>query len=84
MSAINHPAGHVAQFWVDRISYLWGQAPDAWGGIPPDIADYLAELIAHDTKRSQAVETVFGELSRPGMSGDWLCLNHPAFGGVRL
>jgi hypothetical protein len=60
MEATNHPAGHLAQFWVDRVSYLWSQAGDAWNRIPPDEADYLAELIAHDSKRSQAVETVFG------------------------
>jgi hypothetical protein len=32
-----------------------------WDGIPPEIADYLAELLAHETKRSEAVEVILGQ-----------------------
>jgi hypothetical protein len=59
-SAINHPAGHLAQYWVDRISHLWEIAPTTWASIPPDVADHLAELLTPDTNKTQAVEVVFG------------------------
>ena len=59
-AAINHPAGHLAQYWVDRVSQLWDTASATWASIPPDVADYLAELLTHDTNRTQAVEVVLG------------------------
>lgn len=58
-NAINHPAGQLATYWVDRVSHLWRDAADSWNGIPADLACYLAELSAHDDRRSEAVRTVF-------------------------
>jgi hypothetical protein len=56
MKAINHPAGHLAEFWVQRIGHLWRLAGDGWTGIPPEIADYLAELLADRNERAEALE----------------------------
>lgn len=56
MKAINHPAGHLAEFWVQRIGHLWTVAGDGWAGIPPEIADYLAELLAEHNERSEGLE----------------------------
>lgn len=58
-NAINHPAGQLATYWVDRVSHLWRDAADSWNGIPPDLADYLVELSSHDDSRSEDVRTVF-------------------------
>ncbi|MCH9733549.1 MAG: DUF4020 domain-containing protein [Actinomycetia bacterium] len=58
-NAINHPAGQLATYWVDRVGHLWREAADSWNGIPPDLAVYLAELSSHDDNRSEAVRTVF-------------------------
>jgi hypothetical protein len=59
MMAINHPAGHRAEFWVEKVGHLWGSASDSWKGIPPDVADYLAGLVAEEDKRSEAVKIAF-------------------------
>jgi hypothetical protein len=59
MMAINHPAGHLAEFWVERIGHLWGVAGDSWKSIPPEVANYLAELISDENQRSEAVEITF-------------------------
>jgi hypothetical protein len=56
MVANNHPAGHLAQYWRDRVSHLWRGAPDDWEGIPPELADYLAELLSPNDGRSQVIE----------------------------
>ncbi|CAM3657974.1 DUF4020 domain-containing protein [Mycobacterium frederiksbergense] len=58
-NAINHPAGQLATYWVDRVGHLWRDAADSWNGIPSDLAGYLAELSAHDDSRSEAVRAVF-------------------------
>lgn len=61
LEAINHPAGHLAQYWVDRLGDLWKNDLDHWGGIPPDIADHLAEMLTGGTKSSEMVEVIFGQ-----------------------
>lgn len=58
-NAINHPAGQLATYWVDRVGHLWRESADSWNGIPPDLAGYLVELTSHDDSRSEAVRTVF-------------------------
>jgi Domain of unknown function (DUF4020) len=58
MMATNHPAGNLTEFWIERIGHLWNSAPETWKGIPPEIADYLAELIADDYQRNEAVEII--------------------------
>jgi hypothetical protein len=57
--AVNHPAGHLAEFWVQRIGHFWSYSPDTWSGIPSEIADYLAEVISNDDKPSEVVEIIF-------------------------
>jgi Domain of unknown function (DUF4020) len=58
MMAINHPAGHLAEFWVERIGHLWGVAGDSWERIPPEIADYLAALISDENQRTEVVRII--------------------------
>ncbi len=52
--ALNHPAGHLAEYWVDRIGHLWRMAEDSWRGIPPNVADYIAEMIGGNDSRSES------------------------------
>ncbi|OBJ53404.1 hypothetical protein A9W95_18250 [Mycobacterium sp. 1423905.2] len=59
MMAINHPAGHLEEFWVEKVGHLWRSASESWKGIPPDVADYLAELIAEEGTRSEVVKIAF-------------------------
>jgi hypothetical protein len=59
MMAINHPAGRLAEYWVQRIGHLWSVAGDSWKCIPPELADYLSELLADQNERSEAVEIAF-------------------------
>lgn len=60
LAAMNHPAGHLAQYWVDRVSHLWETASATWTSMPPAVADHLAELLTAHANRTQAVEVVFG------------------------
>lgn len=61
LEANNHPAGHLARYWVDRLGHLWRNDPDRWDGIPPDISDHLAEMLTGGTKSAEMVEVVFGQ-----------------------
>jgi uncharacterized protein DUF4020 len=59
--AANHPAGRLALFWVTAVRSAWIAARDTWSGIPPEVADYLHEMLdAHDN-RGEMVEVIFGQ-----------------------
>lgn len=58
--AINHPAGHLAFFWVAALSSEWSTTRD-WSGIPPDMSDYLRGMLETNDRRGEMVEVVFGE-----------------------
>jgi hypothetical protein len=59
MMALNHPAGQLAEYWVQRLAHLWRAADENWRGIPPSVAEYLAGLTAEDSRRSEAVQIAF-------------------------
>ncbi|WNG82391.1 DUF4020 domain-containing protein [Mycobacterium sp. ITM-2016-00316] len=59
MTALNHPAGQLAEYWVDRVGHLWRASGDSWRGLPPEIANYLADLISSEGPRSDAVAIRF-------------------------
>lgn len=59
MMATNHPAGHLAEFWVERIGNLWRATPEGWTGIPAEMADYLSELLLEADERNEAVRIIF-------------------------
>lgn len=58
-AALNHPAGRIAVFWVNRLGYLWRERGESWCGIPANTADYLADLISEESQRSDAVKVTF-------------------------
>lgn len=54
-AAINHPAGWLAQFWLDAISADWQRAGDSWTQLPGELRSQLEELIAgHDDRAGMA------------------------------
>ena len=59
--AINHPAGHLALFWVSALGNEWNATRDTWREIPTDLADYLREMLDTDGSRGEMVEVVFGQ-----------------------
>jgi hypothetical protein len=59
--AINHPAGHLALFWVSTLGNEWRVTRNTWRGIPADLADYLREMLDTDGSRGEMVEVIFGQ-----------------------
>ena len=57
--AINHPAGHLAEFWVHAVSAAWTEAPDTWSGLSHRLRASLDRMLDGADGRTQAVETVF-------------------------
>jgi hypothetical protein len=59
--AINHPAGHLALFWVSVLKHDWNATRDTWREIPTDFAEYLRQLLDTGGSRGEMVEVVFGQ-----------------------
>ncbi|MFI9561174.1 SIR2 family protein [Nonomuraea endophytica] len=56
--AINHPAGHLAQFWVHVIAADWRTAGDQWAGIPSAIQAQLEAMLATNDARAALAEVM--------------------------
>jgi hypothetical protein len=56
--AINHPAGKLAQFWLQAIATDWRTAGESWTGLPEAFRASLDALLTEDTDRGRAAETV--------------------------
>ncbi|WP_166429206.1 DUF4020 domain-containing protein [Mycolicibacterium obuense] len=59
MTALNHPAGHLAEYWVERVGHLWRTSGESWRGIPQEIAEYIAHSISEENPRSEAAAVRF-------------------------
>ena len=57
-TAINHPAGHLAQFWLRALSADWRAAGDTWSGITAELREPLEELLGGHGTRSGMAEIV--------------------------
>jgi uncharacterized protein DUF4020 len=57
--AINHPAGHLAEFWVQAIEHEWAANIDTWNGLPPDAAQHLETMLGSDDMRSEMAQVLF-------------------------
>ncbi|MFK5689196.1 SIR2 family protein [Ornithinimicrobium sp. LYQ92] len=51
LEAINHPAGNLAQFWLNVVAYDWRDNTDTWLGIPDDLQAELDRMV-HDQSRN--------------------------------
>ena len=49
--AINHPAGDLAQFWINVVAHEWRTHTDTWSGIPDDLQAELDRMV-HDQSRN--------------------------------
>lgn len=58
IDAINHPAGHVAEFWIRAIQSEWRQAGDEWHGMPSHLDHQLTAMLATSDHRSEYFETM--------------------------
>lgn len=56
--AINHPAGKLAQFWLQVVATDWRTADESWTGLPEALRESLDVLLTEDTDRGRAAETV--------------------------
>lgn len=56
--AINHPAGWLAQFWLNAISVDWREAGDNWTGLPVPIRTQLERLLSGSDVRTAMAEVI--------------------------
>jgi hypothetical protein len=57
--AINHPAGQLTEFWLQAIEHEWTANPDAWNGLPPDVAQHLEEMLGSNDIRAEMAQVLF-------------------------
>jgi hypothetical protein len=57
--AINHPAGQLAQFWVNAVAADWQAAGDNWSGMPAATRDRLEAMLAGRGAGTEMVEVIF-------------------------
>lgn len=72
-AAINHPAGWLAEFWLEAISADWQAAGIAWDGLPSVMASRLEGLIAGADDRAAMVQVVLASRLRflHGADQEW-------------
>ena len=58
-TAINEPAGWLAQFWLDALISDWREAGDSWNGLTTDLRVELDTLIAGAGSRSAIAQVIF-------------------------
>jgi hypothetical protein len=56
--ALNHPAGQLAQFWVQAIAGDWTDAGETWPGIPEEIREQLSLMIATTDDQGKMAEVI--------------------------
>lgn len=59
-SAINSPAGAIAEFWVHSISSEWRRAGDDWCGLTSETTTELNAMLADDGPRGASARAIFG------------------------
>jgi Domain of unknown function (DUF4020) len=62
--AFNHPAGHLAEFWVQAIETEWSANRDTWNGLPGHVAQHLETMLASNDIRSEMVQVVLASQLR--------------------
>lgn len=56
--AINHPAGKLAEFWLDALASDWQDAGDSWTGMPSGLAEPLEQMLNSGDTRTHLAEPV--------------------------
>lgn len=71
--AINHPAGKLAEFWLQAVANDWQESADAWAGLPPDLTEPLEQLLSTSDIRSALAEPVVASRLRllHGADPEW-------------
>jgi hypothetical protein len=57
--ALRHPAGALAQFWLDAVATDWRNAGDAWSGLPSATREQLDALLAGHDDTTAMAEVIF-------------------------
>jgi hypothetical protein len=56
--AINHPAGHLTEFWIQSIESDWNANEDSWDGLPPATSDQLQTMLSSNDGRSEMAQVL--------------------------
>lgn len=62
--AINHPAGKLAEFWIQIVSTEWETAGDRWSGLPAELSQPLEQMLARNDLSGAMSETVIASQLR--------------------
>jgi hypothetical protein len=57
--ALNHPAGQLAQFWVQAVAGDWADAGETWPGIPDELRQQFRLMLATADDRGKMAEVIF-------------------------
>jgi hypothetical protein len=56
--AINHPAGHLSQFWVKVVEAEWRDAGDAWAGVSAETRQQFVDMLGDGSTTPQVLAQV--------------------------
>jgi hypothetical protein len=62
-SAINQPAGKLAEFWMRSISVMRDASADSWRGIPEEIKESLHRILTNSSTASGYARAIFASWS---------------------
>lgn len=76
-SALNQPAGQLAQFWIKAISADWQAADSAWSGLPDQTRTQLEAMLATTDPRGTMAEIILASQVHFFSAADhaW-CISH--------
>jgi uncharacterized protein DUF4020 len=58
MEARNHPAGNLAEYWLQELKDEWNQGQNGWRGLHPPISDQLKSMLASNDIRGEMVAVI--------------------------
>lgn len=56
--AINHPAGDLAQFWMNVVAHEWRAHTDTWSGLPDELRRELDRLVQDQSRNGLLARVV--------------------------
>lgn len=58
IEALNHPAGNLAEYWLQELNDEWSQGQNGWRGLPRPISDQLKSMLTSDDIRGEMAAVV--------------------------
>lgn len=78
LEAINHPAGDLAQFWMNVVAHEWRAHTDTWSGLPDELRAELDRMVQDQSRNGLLARVLLSTRLRFFMGAD------PAWAKSRL